>query len=308
MLEVTRLAMAPDYYYKALPLLSTHVYRMADMNNLSSYVLLPGEATMYIGSDFVGQMSMPLVAVGEQFTAGFGVDPQLQVHRQLTDKSRTTQGGNQSLRYEYRILVNSYKTEPVKIQVWDRLPHSPNDAVGVNLMKTSLELSKDVLYLREQRPNNLLRWDVEVDGKKNGEKALAINYEFKLEFDRRLTISSFQTAGVFGVSEPAGQPASGRMAALDLTPGEMNAIKAAMAKLSPDDRRMAEAQVFCAVDQGSPLGTTGPIFKEVISGQPVFLCCKGCVAEARPSRGNAGQHAEYDGQERQGRRQEMIPG
>ena len=40
------------------------------------------------------------MAVGEQFTAGFGVDPQLQVQRQMTDKSRTTQGANQALRYD----------------------------------------------------------------------------------------------------------------------------------------------------------------------------------------------------------------
>ena len=78
---------------------------------------------MYNGTDFVGRMSLPLVAIGEQFTAGFGVDPQLQVQRQMMDKSRTTQGGNQVLSYEYRILVSSYKTEQVKLQVWDRLPH-----------------------------------------------------------------------------------------------------------------------------------------------------------------------------------------
>ena len=39
--------------------------------------------------------------------------------------------------------------------------------------------------------------------------------------------------------------------------------------------------MFCAIDQDSPLGSMGPIFKEMVKGQPVFLCCKGCVAEAR---------------------------
>jgi len=46
-------------------------------------------------TDFVGRMRMPLVAMGEEFTAGFGVDPQLQITRQMMDKVRTTQGGNQ---------------------------------------------------------------------------------------------------------------------------------------------------------------------------------------------------------------------
>ena len=64
---------------------------------------------MYHGNDFVGRMNLPLVAIGEQFTVGFGVEPQLQVQRQMMDKTRTMQGGNQVLKYEYRILVSSYK-------------------------------------------------------------------------------------------------------------------------------------------------------------------------------------------------------
>ena len=54
--------MKPDYYYKAVPVLTPHVYRLADLVNKSEYVLLPGEATMYVGSDFVGRMNLPLVA------------------------------------------------------------------------------------------------------------------------------------------------------------------------------------------------------------------------------------------------------
>jgi uncharacterized protein (TIGR02231 family) len=279
-LEVTRLDLTPDYYYKAVPVLTAQVYRQANLINRSKYVLLPGEATMYIGSDFVGQMNLPLVAVGEQFTVGFGIDTQLQVHRQMTDKWRTTQGANQLLRYEYRILVNNYKSERVKLQIWDRLPHAEKETVGVSLIKATPEISKDGLYLREHRPTNLLRWDVTVDGEQSGEKALAIKYEFKLELDSRMTLSSFQSAGVFGAA-PKAAPANPPPAARSLSAAEKASIKMAMAKLSAEDRRLAEAQVFCAIDQESPLGTMGPIYKVVIKGQPVFLCCKGCVAESR---------------------------
>jgi uncharacterized protein (TIGR02231 family) len=284
-LEVARLDMTPDYYYKAVPLLTSQVYRQADLVNRSSHVLLPGDATMYNGADFVGQMSLPLVAVGEQFTASFGVDPQLQVQRQMTDKSRTTQGANQLLRYEYRVLVNSYKAERVRMQIWERLPHAENEAVGVSLVKATPEVSKDALYQREQRPTNLLRWDVNVEPNQNGEKALAIQYEFKLELDRQMTINSFQSVGVFGSSAASANPppalsSESTSRAPAIAPAEQTRIKAAMAKLSPEDRKLAEAQVFCAVDQDSPLGSMGPILKVTLKGQPVFLCCKGCVAEA----------------------------
>ena len=145
---------------------------------------------MYTGTDFVGRMNLPLVAIGEQFTAGFGVDPQLQVQRHLVDKSRATQGGNQVVKYEYRMRVSSYKSEPVRLQVWDRLPRTESETVGVNLVKTTPEISTDPVYSREQKPQNLLRWDLTVDPGANGEKAMTIRYEFKLELDRQMLISN----------------------------------------------------------------------------------------------------------------------
>lgn len=280
-IEVARLEMKPAYYYKAVPVLTTHVYRLADLTNNSQLVLLPGEATMYIGTDFVGQMNLPLVAVGEQFTVGFGVDPQLQVQRQMIDKSRSTQGGNQVLRYEYRILASSYKSEKVKLQVWDRLPHAESDTVGVSLTKTSPEVSKDALYQREQRSLNLLRWDVTIEPDMNGEKALAINYDFKLDLDRNMSLGSFQTADAASGAPAPTTPVTMAAPNAPMPNPQDNKIRAQLAKLSPEDRKLAEAQVFCAIDQESPLGSMGPIYKVMCKGQPVFLCCKGCEAEAK---------------------------
>jgi len=193
-IEVTKLSLEPKYYYKAVPVLNRHVYRLADLTNKSNCILLPGEATMYQGTDFVGRMTMPLVAIGEEFTAGFGVDPQLQIQRQMLDKTKTMQGGNQVLKYEYRILVSSYKGEAVKLQVWDRLPHAEIETAGVTLVKSSPTLSKDALYERESRPSNLLRWDLDVEPNTSGERAVAINYEFRLELDRNMAISSLRAS------------------------------------------------------------------------------------------------------------------
>ncbi len=192
-IEVVKLNLTPRYYYKTVPVLNHQVYRLADVVNKSNHILLPGEATMYQGADFVGRMPMPLVAIGEEFTAGFGVDTQLQVQRQMTDQTRSTQGGNQVLKYDYRILVSSFKDEPVKLQVWDRLPKGETESVGITLLKAAPELSKDGLYLRESRPNNLLRWDVDVPANCHGEKALPITYEFRMELDRQMAITGFQS-------------------------------------------------------------------------------------------------------------------
>jgi hypothetical protein len=192
LIEVARIEVRPDYYSKAVPVLTPHVYRLADLVNRSTYVLLPGEATMYVGSDFVGRMDLPLVAVGERYTVGFGVDPQLQAGRQLVKKSRSVQGGNQVHSYEYRITVSSYKSEPVKLQVWDRLPRAEAEAVAVSLVEPTPNLSEDATYRRQGRPDNLLRWDLTVEPGTNGEKAATIAYQFKLEYARDVAISNFK--------------------------------------------------------------------------------------------------------------------
>ncbi len=191
-LEIARLDVAPKFYYKALPVLTTKVYRLADLTNTTEYILLPGDATVYLGTDFVGQTKLPLVAIGKPFTVGFGADPQLSAGRKLIDKARTTQGGNQVLTFKYQILLNSYKTTPVEVQVWDRMPHAEaSNAIEVVLVKSSVDPSKDPLYVRDEKPKNLLRWDVKLEPKQNGDKALTIDYEYRLAFDRNVNIGAF---------------------------------------------------------------------------------------------------------------------
>ncbi|HXE51936.1 MAG TPA: mucoidy inhibitor MuiA family protein [Tepidisphaeraceae bacterium] len=194
LVEVARLDLEPTNFYKAVPVLSPHVYRQALLTNKSKYVLLPGEATMYVGTDFVGRMSVPLVAIGEQFTVGFGIDPQIQVDRQLVSRSHSIQGGNQVQVYDYRIRITSYKTSEVQLQVWDRLPKSDTDAVAVELMQATPDVSKDADYVRQDRPRNLLRWDLTVKPSSNRAPAATISYEFKLQYDRNVSIGTLQPA------------------------------------------------------------------------------------------------------------------
>jgi membrane fusion protein, copper/silver efflux system len=65
------------------------------------------------------------------------------------------------------------------------------------------------------------------------------------------------------------------------TPEDPDAkIEAALAKLSPADRKLAAAQKFCPVLPDSRLGGMGTPVKLIIDGQEVFLCCAGCRTKA----------------------------
>jgi hypothetical protein len=60
---------------------------------------------------------------------------------------------------------------------------------------------------------------------------------------------------------------------------EVEKVAAAMAKLSPEDRKLAQAQRFCPI-RHEPLGSMGIPVKLMLNGKPVFVCCKGCNADA----------------------------
>jgi len=57
-------------------------------------------------------------------------------------------------------------------------------------------------------------------------------------------------------------------------------IQENLAKLSPEDRKLADQQRFCAVNNDERLGEMGTPFKVMIKDQPVFLCCGGCEKKA----------------------------
>jgi hypothetical protein len=58
-------------------------------------------------------------------------------------------------------------------------------------------------------------------------------------------------------------------------------IRANLAKLNGDDRRLAEVQGYCAVITKNRLGAMGVPVKIMVKGQPVFLCCDGCEEKAQ---------------------------
>jgi hypothetical protein len=56
-------------------------------------------------------------------------------------------------------------------------------------------------------------------------------------------------------------------------------IEQELAKLSPEDRKLALAQKVCPVT-AEPLGSMGPPLKVTVDGKSFFICCEGCREEA----------------------------
>jgi uncharacterized protein (TIGR02231 family) len=191
MVRILKRGLPSNFYHVATPVLSSYVYREAEIRNESEIDLLGGPVTVYVENRFVGRAEIPTVAQGESFIVGFGADAQLRARRELVEKIEGIQGGNKELKMRYRVAVENYKNQPVQVRVYDRLPHSSRASdVRVSLDTPASPLSTDAVYLRSERPKGILRWDLEVAAESTGEKASEILYNFTLDFDRNFTLAT----------------------------------------------------------------------------------------------------------------------
>ena len=85
-----------------------------------------------------------------------------------------------------------------------------------------------------------------------------------------------------GKEEQAPTSAVSTLAAQTKTGGEdvSEKVKANLAKLPPEDQKLAAQQKSCPIT-GLLLGSMGVPVKITLKGQPVFLCCPGCLDEAK---------------------------
>ncbi|MGD0655692.1 MAG: efflux RND transporter periplasmic adaptor subunit [Thermoguttaceae bacterium] len=137
-------------------------------------------------------------------------------------------------------------------------------------------------------------------GLKPGEKVAAAG-AFLIDAETRLNPSAGTYFGASGGPTssaardviPQTQPASNtqkptdaaKTSAMKQTPppndGEIpENVKANLAKLPPEDQKPAAEQKFCPIT-GALLGSMGVPVKITLKGQAVFLCCPGCVGEAK---------------------------
>jgi uncharacterized protein (TIGR02231 family) len=177
--------------YVATPVLTPHVYREASVINTSGHAFLSGPVNVYLDNRFMGRAELPTVAQGETFVIGLGADPRLRASRDLADKTEKTQGGNRILQLSVRVQIENFHDRPVAVRILDRLPHTDRmDALRVTLGKLSDPLATDALYLSTDRLLGILRWDIDVPASSSGSSARTLTYDYTLEFDRNLSLTT----------------------------------------------------------------------------------------------------------------------
>jgi uncharacterized protein (TIGR02231 family) len=124
--------------YLTAPVLAPEAYLRATVTN-SQLLLLPGQARVFHGQQFVGETSLDTVAPGEEFEVQLGVDDQIKVERKL--KRRTTSkamlGGTRTIDIGYEITVENHRDRKAVVSVHDHIPVSTDGDIKVKSRDTA---------------------------------------------------------------------------------------------------------------------------------------------------------------------------
>lgn len=181
--SIAAIETSAELFRVAVPMLTDSVFIRSNVTNESEYILLPGKAAIFHGSDYVGKTTLHTVAPNETFPLNLGIDPVLTTSKKLLERTTSTTGmfssGKQTI-YDYMITVSNGHDEPVDLHIWDRVPVSRNEAIEVVLKDLSVPLSSEALYVETSRPLGLLRWDVTIPEFMTGDESFSLTWRVEV--------------------------------------------------------------------------------------------------------------------------------
>ncbi len=118
--------------YLTVPVLAPEAYLRATVTN-GPLLLLPGQARIFHGSQFVGETYLDSVAPGEEFEVQLGVDDQIKVERKLRRRttSKAVLGSTRTIDIAYEITVENHRDRKATVSVHDHIPVSTDGDIKV---------------------------------------------------------------------------------------------------------------------------------------------------------------------------------
>jgi uncharacterized protein (TIGR02231 family) len=177
---VARYDLTPHLGYVVTPKLVEAAYRRGRVANDSPYTLLPGQANLFAGDEFIGSTPLRLTAPQGEIELYLGVDDRIKVKRELKGYhvDRQLLGGRRRRHYTYEIVLENLLTSEVQLTVRDQLPVSRHEDVRVHLDAVEPKPT-------EQTDLNELVWELHlVPAQKQ-----VVRFEFTVEHPQDMVLS-----------------------------------------------------------------------------------------------------------------------
>lgn len=183
-----RLEAFPEYH--AVPSQDENVWLRGVARNTSDWTLLPGQATVFFGADYVGTANVGPVQPGAELTLHLGPDPALGVERRQTEDltkgpgffgSRKVQSETWIVRVRNDGALVAGPGGSARVFVHEALPRTTDKALEIELASSAPRPSDDARWQRDLEELGVRTWVLDVP--RGGEAQL--EYRLKLSYPQK---------------------------------------------------------------------------------------------------------------------------
>ncbi len=138
-LSLDSLSLSPKLVAEAVPERDPTAYLMAEGDNTTGQILLPGSTALFVDGTFSGQSDLDLIPAGGKYALGFGQIDALHITRTQPDLSSGDRGlfSKSNAQTEATVItVQNLGTTPQQLRILEALPYSEQDALAI---KTTLK-------------------------------------------------------------------------------------------------------------------------------------------------------------------------
>ncbi len=177
---IARFPLTPHLDYVSAPKLTEGVFRRAKIDNDSTYTLLPGNANIFIGDEFIGTSPLELTAPHGEFEINLGTEDRVKVERELKrrDVDKRFIGGKRHLEFGYEIRLENLLPIKANISLQDQIPVSFHEEVKVHLEAIDPEPA-------ERTDLNVLKWELSLEP----EEKRTLRFDFSVESPQGMAIT-----------------------------------------------------------------------------------------------------------------------
>lgn len=170
-----------DFDFVSAPAVETNAHMRATIINSTERTLLEGQASIFLGAEYVGTTTLAFTAAREEFKVFLGIDDGLKIKREPTeravDKGNLLQGDIRRSTYAYRINIHNYGPGRRKVIVRDHIPVPQHERIKVRV--------QSIMPPPEERTKlELLTWELSLPP--DGE--YVIEYRFIVEHPQSLRV------------------------------------------------------------------------------------------------------------------------
>jgi uncharacterized protein (TIGR02231 family) len=181
------LEVSPERYI--VPSQSDKAYLRAEVKHTGDSVLLAGTAKIFLGPDYLGESSFPLMRQSDSTILNLGIDPNLEVIYETLEDYRDDPGSFSlsststiTRRYRASLRLAPGANGMVSVVVEESIPISSSDSVDVELGEISPNAVANEDAMAERKEKGVYQWRFNM----HPGESKAVLWGYELSFDEDL--------------------------------------------------------------------------------------------------------------------------